>query len=480
MKNHELKHLYAFTLGREWRLSLAELLAIFWADSYQSNTEEIAILKITDKTSSEIALMFRNIGWSVRVIEIIDETDERRFATDVISQIQDSRARTSAKMINGEMGVRGEVTVWTVMKNSTTKSEASNEWVWLPPETFDTFGHKSMEGKITFALGAYWVEFRVSDIGLRIKKTLQESGMSVRLVNTENTNINAASFKKERLAKSQHEYNVIALEKVVYIGRTLACQDIDAYSHRDTAKSRDMIVGMMPPKLTQIMLNLAIHNQNEIRSVSKICVYDPFCWLGTTLIEAANMGITKLIGSDMSRDMARTTKMNIEAFVAEEKVWQDRILAVGWKPNKDFSNMEYDTFELDATKIFRHFEGKKIENTVIVSEWYLGAIMQKDSITMDRVKSERMNLMRMYDAFFRGLKNLGFKWNIVMTFPFWDIRGTCSYFTEIYEVLEDAGFEVIPLLPKSNADLLTRKWSLLYRRVNQNVGREVIKIQLKK
>jgi cysteinyl-tRNA synthetase len=44
-----------------------------------------------------------------------------------------------------EMGVRGGDTVWTVTKNSTTKSKASTEWVWLPTETFDTFGHKSID-----------------------------------------------------------------------------------------------------------------------------------------------------------------------------------------------------------------------------------------------------------------------------------------------------------------------------------------------
>ena len=117
-------------------------------------------------------------------------------------------------------------------------------------------------------------------------------------MNNENGNINAATFKNEKLAKSQNEYNIIALGKDIYIGKALACQDIDAYSHRDTAKSRDMIVGMMPPKLTQIMLNLALDKNiilsNEVRSLSKTCVYDPFCGLGTTLIEAANMGITKL------------------------------------------------------------------------------------------------------------------------------------------------------------------------------------------
>ncbi len=43
-----------------------------------------------------------------------------------------------------------------------------------------------------------------------------------------------------------------------------------------------------------------------------------------------------------------------------------------------------------------------------------------------------------------------------MTFPFWDIRGTYSYFTEIYDVIEDAGFEIIPLLPP-DMDILTKK-----------------------
>jgi hypothetical protein len=57
------------------------------------------------------------------------------------------------------MGVRGEDTVWTMMKNSTMNKRASTEWVslsealeiplryWLPLETFDTFGYKSMEWK---------------------------------------------------------------------------------------------------------------------------------------------------------------------------------------------------------------------------------------------------------------------------------------------------------------------------------------------
>jgi len=38
---------------------------------------------------------------------------------------------------------------------------------------------------------------------------MQENGTSIRLVNGKNENINAASFKKEKLSKTGNEYNLI-------------------------------------------------------------------------------------------------------------------------------------------------------------------------------------------------------------------------------------------------------------------------------
>lgn len=62
-----------------------------------------------------------------------------------------------------------------------------------------------------------------------------------------------------------------------------------------------------------------------------------------------------------------------------------------------------------------------------------------------------------------------------MSFPFWNIHGTYSYFTEIYDIIEKSGFTVESLLPWE-MKLNTTKGSLLYRRENQTVGREIIKI----
>lgn len=426
------KNLYAFTLGREWRISLAELIAIFGTDSYQSHSETIAIFQIIWYSTEQLQRKFLNIGGSIRIIEILGESSLSTFPTDVIEFLRDTKS----------------------------------------------------SGKIDFALGAYGTEFRLSDIGLRIKKTMQENGTSIRLVNVKNENINAASFKKEKLAKTGNEYNLIFLGDAGYIGCTLACQDIDAYAKRDTAKSRDMIIGMMPPKLVQMMINLAIGQQNIQRTTNPLSIYDPFCWLGTTLIEAANMGINRVYGSDLSSDMVRSTEQSLDEYIREERIWQERILKVGGTPNKDFSDFHSKIIQLDAcdigmvvTKIV--IPKIPFSHITIVSEWYLGEIMRPHEINLDKVKEERRKLERLYSRFFDGLAKANFCNSIVMTFPFWNINGTYSYFSEIYDVLGKCWFEVVSLLPWE-MKLNTMKWSLLYRRENQTVWREIIKIVPKK
>jgi tRNA G10 N-methylase Trm11 len=41
------------------------------------------------------------------------------------------------------------------------------------------------------------------------------------------------------------------------VAETIWVQDIESYTERDIDRDRSMTVGMMPPKLAQIMINLA-------------------------------------------------------------------------------------------------------------------------------------------------------------------------------------------------------------------------------
>ena len=75
-------------------------------------------------------------------------------------------------------------------------------------------------------------------------------------MNKEPKNINSAVYKKEHLAESRTELNYIKVGKISYMGITIAYQDVDAYAARDMDKTRDMGVGMLPPKLAQTLINL--------------------------------------------------------------------------------------------------------------------------------------------------------------------------------------------------------------------------------
>ena len=78
------------------------------------------------------------------------------------------------------------------------------------------------------------------------------------------------------------EIVVIKGHDKVFIGKTVAIQDIENYTKRDYERpARDAKTGMLPPKLAQIMINLGgltkiDHDQEETHAVQHT-LYDPFC-----------------------------------------------------------------------------------------------------------------------------------------------------------------------------------------------------------
>jgi len=104
--------------------------------------------------------------------------------------------------------------------------------------------------------------------------------------------------------------------------------------------------------------------------------------------------------------------------------------------------------------------------------------MTAKTVTDDRVASERRKLGRMYDGFFGALRRLRFEGDIVISFPFWEIRGRYSYLEEGYAAYKKHGFEGLPLLPEDIEYKPTRSGSLLYKRPGQTVGREILRLRL--
>lgn len=137
---------------------------------------------------------------------------------------------------------------------------------------------------------------------------------------------------------------VIFADKAEYVvAQTIWIQDIESYSDRDMNRDRSMTVGMMPPKIAQIMINLGTKGDYDA------LIWDSFCGLGTTLIEALHAGHTLLRGSDLELSMVTATEKNMAK-----------------QPNYDQKKIKI--FPLDATKIHTY----KLEHpTIVVTEGML-------------------------------------------------------------------------------------------------------------
>ena len=177
----------------------------------------------------------------------------------------------------------------------------------IPSYMMETSGetdHKLELGISTY--GLYSSPKQISSLSFAIKKGLVAKGRSVHVVVGEEKALNSASIIHNDLTgKFGFEFLLIANAKQAYIARTLSVQDIESYSKRDFSRpKRDTKVGMLPPKLAQIMLNLA-------KVAPGLTVLDPFCGTGVVLMEAA-LKHARLEGSDINPEMVDCTKANLE------------------------------------------------------------------------------------------------------------------------------------------------------------------------
>ena len=139
---------------------------------------------------------------------------------------------------------------------------------------------------------------------LKIKKVLMRHGRSVRVVNGKDAVLSTAtSLYNGMSGKNERKVELIKVNNAWY--KVVGVQDINAYTKRDQARpARDAKVGMLPPKLAQILINLCGPLSKEA------VVLDPFCGTGVVLQEAMLMGY-KAYGTDISERMIDYSNKNL-------------------------------------------------------------------------------------------------------------------------------------------------------------------------
>ncbi len=166
---------------------------------------------------------------------------------------------------------------------------------------------KVADKKLFFGISYYNKKYyNVNKLGFELKEKLKQQGVSSRFVTGQENPLSSVIVKKNKLV-SDHGQELILIfddKKQIHLGKTSAVQDFQKYSKFDFGRpGRDDFSGMLPPKVAQIMINLAGVNNKQT-------ILDPFCGSGTILQMAGLMGYQSLLGSDISEKAIRDTQKN--------------------------------------------------------------------------------------------------------------------------------------------------------------------------
>jgi tRNA G10 N-methylase Trm11 len=178
------------------------------------------------------------------------------------------------------------------------------------------------DGKLTFGISLFGVKVHVKELErglLEMKKVIKRSGRPVRLVPNKQLELNSAQVIHNKLADPGNwELVIVSDGRETYLTQTVRIQDIEKYAARDQARPmRDAKVGMLPPKLAQIIINLATGPlvppspaQPDGDGILAGPVLDPFCGTGVVLQEATLMGYDSF-GTDLEPRMVEYSIANL-------------------------------------------------------------------------------------------------------------------------------------------------------------------------
>jgi len=310
-------------LGRQPALGIAELESLYGADSVQPFGDSACFVE-----KEACAIDFKRLGGSVRLATILLKLPSTKWH-DIEKFIVAAAPQHAAKV----------------------------------------------EGKLSFGISVYGLNVppkQIAHTALLMKKSIKASGKSVRMVPHKNATLGSAVVLYNKLTRSDNwELLIVSDGKTAYLAQTNFIQDIDAYSARDQARpKRDAKVGMLPPKLAQIIINLSVGKldglENEdcrlekttnksspiLNPQSPVRILDPFCGTGVLLQEAMLMDYD-IYGSDVEPRMVEYSIANLK--------WLD-----GLYPNVgDYRRIEIG----DATS---HHWNKPENITIVACETYLG------------------------------------------------------------------------------------------------------------
>lgn len=313
------------------------------------------------------------------------------------------------------------------------------------------------EGKITLGISDFSKQKKsglAKQKSMELKRNLARMGRSVRVITSNEPEISSATAHHNQLGEKAGCFEIFLIDREIYL--SLGTQNITAYTERDQARpARDAKVGMLPPKLAQILINLCGKLPEGAR------VLDPFCGTGVILQEAAIMGYIPY-GTDLNERMVEYSKKNLSWLFNERNQKRFKILPdLIQKKDQILKAISVG----DATSFT--WEG---EIDAVAFEGYLGAPMSKPPVDI-KFKTEKAKCREIVMGFLKNITpQIKSGTPVVMALPAW-LRENGKYVgLNILDEIQEMGYNFEKFQDLSQSDLL-------YYREGQIVAREIIVIR---
>jgi tRNA G10 N-methylase Trm11 len=209
----------------------------------------------------------------------------------------------------------------------------------------------SLGGKFTFGISVLGKSIcdDTLKLSVEVKHSLEALGIKTRFVLPK-----SGDFQLSSVLVAKQKVNEIVLFKnrsgQITLGHTFWIQDFEGWGKRDYSRPQASgHIGMLPPKVARMMINIGLQAADH----SQKTILDPFCGVGTILMEGLVLGC-QVLGSDQDQSQVERTRENLKWLTTDYGL----------------STTDYDLFCTDARNIGLRLDSKRVD--AIITEPDLG------------------------------------------------------------------------------------------------------------
>jgi tRNA G10 N-methylase Trm11 len=290
---------YAFIPGKNWKLSLAELVAYLKARNYGFAVCEFTPAFFTvNVTGSLSASTIADLGGIIKIGRVVANVDTLTVKEAFLQRSKQAQAQVKLSLSSSRIADK-------MLEASSGKS---------------VFGVSVYCPDVPFHLVSKIIQ---RFLGSSLKHELAAQGRKLGFMGFPRTRREPQLSHIEVLRKGLVERNAEILfcigKKQTAVSTTVAVHNPFEFQKRDIGRPVQRRIFAIPPRLARIMVNLASCTPGK-------SLLDPFCGVGTILQEAL-LSKARVIGMDMNPWCVKATRENLE-WIKKEYVLEQAEYAV--------------------------------------------------------------------------------------------------------------------------------------------------------